>query len=46
MHHLCTPDDGNKPSFVYCLMNGLHYTTLIWALEVVQNKGDVLRRGN
>jgi hypothetical protein len=42
MHHLCPPDDGNKPPFVYCL----HYTTLIWALEAVQNKGEVSRRGN
>jgi hypothetical protein len=46
MHHLCTPDDGNKPPFVYCLINGLHYNTLIWALVVVQNKGKVSRIGN
>jgi hypothetical protein len=46
MHRLCTTDDGNKPPFVYCPINGLHYTTLIWALEVVQHKGELSRRGN
>jgi len=46
MQHLCTPDDGNKPLFVYCLMNGLHYATLIWALVEVQNKGAVSRGEN
>jgi len=43
MHHLCTPDDGNKPPFVYCLINGLYYITLIWALEEVQNESEVCK---